>query len=85
MRGPPSSSGREPASVPGRGPSGPWPRTVRASTESTANSSQRSDWRPDRRQHTFWRLRWGHRVHTYQIGPQWSVQKIALTFPPVTL
>jgi hypothetical protein len=39
-----------PSPVPGRGPSGPWPRTVRAYVESTATGSQRSDWCPNRHQ-----------------------------------
>jgi hypothetical protein len=58
-RGPSNSSGRNPAPAPSRGPSDPWTQTVCASTESTATDSHRSDWRPDRRQHSFWRLRWG--------------------------
>jgi hypothetical protein len=37
----------------GRGPSDPWPRTICAYAESTAVVSQYSDWRLDRRQHTF--------------------------------
>jgi hypothetical protein len=41
------------APVPGRGPSGPWPRTVRASAEGTATGSRYNDWRPKRCQHTF--------------------------------
>jgi hypothetical protein len=41
---------QDPAPAPGRGPSGPWPRTVRASAESTAAGSYRSDLHPDRRQ-----------------------------------
>jgi hypothetical protein len=44
----------------GRGPSGSWPRIVRAYVESSATGSQCSDWRQGRRQHTFWRLRWGN-------------------------
>jgi hypothetical protein len=38
-----------PSIAPGRGPSGPWPRTVRACIESIVTGSQRSDWRPDQR------------------------------------
>jgi hypothetical protein len=49
-RGPSGLLGRTPASAPGRGPSSSRPRTVRASVESTAADSHRSDWHPDRRQ-----------------------------------
>jgi hypothetical protein len=61
-RGPSDSLGRNPSPAPGHGPSGPWSRIVRASAESTAAGSHHSGWRPDRCQHTFWRLRWGIRV-----------------------
>jgi hypothetical protein len=72
------------ASVPCHGPFGPQSWTVRTSAESTVIDTHCSDWCPDRRQHTFWQLRWGHRVRIYQIGPQCSVQKIPLTSPPTT-
>jgi hypothetical protein len=72
------------ASVPGCRLSSLWPRTVRASTESTTVGTHRIDWRLGRRQHTFCRLRWGHRVKIYQIDHQWMVQKIALTSIPAT-
>jgi hypothetical protein len=41
------------ALAPGRGLSGPRPQTVCASAESTVAGTHRSDWRLDRRQHTF--------------------------------
>jgi hypothetical protein len=70
------------ASVPDRGPFDPHPRTVRASAESIVAGTHLSDWRLDRHHHTFWRLRWRHRVKIYQISLAWLVQKIALTSLP---
>jgi hypothetical protein len=57
------------AFAPSRGSSGPRLWTVRAATEGTAVVTPRSNWRPDRCQHTFWRLHWGHHMKVYQIGP----------------
>jgi hypothetical protein len=47
----PTRQAGTPAPAPGRGPSGPWPRTVRASIESIVVGYHPSDWRPDRCQH----------------------------------
>jgi hypothetical protein len=41
----------------GHSPSDPRTRTICSIVESATASTHRSDWRPDRRQHTFWRLR----------------------------
>jgi hypothetical protein len=49
-RAPSGSSDRTLTPAPGHKPSSPWPRTVRASAESTAAGSHRIDWRSDRRQ-----------------------------------
>jgi hypothetical protein len=44
----PARQAGTPAPEPGRAPSGPWPRTVRASVVGTAASSHYSDWCPKR-------------------------------------
>jgi hypothetical protein len=49
-RGSFGSSTETVASATGHGPSGPQTRTIRAAAESTAASTHRSDWRPNRRQ-----------------------------------
>jgi hypothetical protein len=49
-----SDAGKAPLLRPSHGPSGPGPQTVCASAEGSTRRHIPSDWRPDRRQHTFW-------------------------------
>jgi hypothetical protein len=61
-RGPFGSSAETLASALGHKSSDPQPWTVRAVVESIAAGTHHSNWHPDRRQHTFWRLCRGNRL-----------------------